>query len=339
MTPNPQLLQRDLARAFAEANVGDVQHATRDMVDEGTQLLARLLAEAARFNPRRHLHSALLLLLRHCIEQADAVDELMREGIFTPAALQVRSIIEAYMQMLYMTARRVEFAPSPLGANHVDPVPMDPSTNLPVTGFALDAVKERRGAAYIVADVRKTRDFTHGLSTTQVTKWMLRATGSDAVPDMITDPAKQAGLAEELARHDATLASAEFCEINTAITAARGSRSYDLPWYAIDGGPTSARALSASVGAISLYDLFYTPASEVMHAQNIRRQLGDARDTGGHGPAPLRSAHTLGSGVVWKLFIAMAQVYRVAIQELRPSDMELWNQWAQRWFAVVAEEE
>jgi len=51
--PLPQLLDRELARAKAREIVGDLLETTEDMANEGTQLLSRLLSEAARVNPRR----------------------------------------------------------------------------------------------------------------------------------------------------------------------------------------------------------------------------------------------------------------------------------------------
>lgn len=337
MGPNPKLLNRDVARANATQLIPEVSEATRELVDEGTQLLARLLAESSRASPPKRLHSALLLLLRHCIEQADAVDELLRAGIFAPEALPVRSIIEAYMQMLYMTGQRAEFAPSPLdpAAGDVDPVPRDPSSGLPLVGSALEAIKERRGAAYIVADIRRMRDFTAGLMTAEAEAWMNRATGSTSLPAKLADPANQTGLAMELKKHEDKLALPENQAIDAAIQTARGRKKFDPAWYAIDNGPRSVRALAGSVGAVALYDLFYSPASEVMHAQNVRGQLGPARAGGGHGPASLRSPSDLGADVIHKLFIATAQAYRLVIATIRPSDMTQWNQWAQRWFTVV----
>jgi hypothetical protein len=337
MGPNRSLLDRDMARAKAEQIMPEVVATTREIVDEGTQLLARLLAEAGRVSPPKRFHSALLMLLRHCIEQADAVDELLRAGIFAPAALQVRSVVEAYIQMLYMTGQRVEFVPSPLdpAAGDVDPVPRDAS-GAPLTGSALEAYKERRGATYIVADIRRMRDHTQGLTATRAQAWATRATGSSTLPAQVANPANQAGLAAELQRHQATLALPENQALDAAITTARGKQKFDPAWYSIDGGPRSVRALAGSVGAVALYDLFYSPASEVMHAQNIRGQLGPTRAGGGHGPAPLRSPSNIGPDVIRKLIIALAQVYRLVIAELRPTDVVQWNQWAQRWFDVVA---
>jgi hypothetical protein len=113
MPPNPELLDRDGARARITMDLTELTDATRTVVDEGTQLLARLLMTAGRDGAPRAVHAALLLLFRHILEHADAVDELFLAGVFTPAGLQVRSIVEADMSLLYLTAQRSAFAASP----------------------------------------------------------------------------------------------------------------------------------------------------------------------------------------------------------------------------------
>jgi hypothetical protein len=333
--PLPQLLDRELARAKAREIVGDLLETTEDMANEGTQLLGRLLSEAARVNPRRRFNSSLLLLLRHVIEHIDAVDELFKAGIFSPTSLHVRSILEARMQMLYMAGQRAEFRPSPLdpAQRNIDPVPRD-ADGAALIGPALEAERERRGAAYIVADIRAQLAQAERYTTANVHDWLERMTGDASGPALVSDPSTQSQLQAEIVKLKNQLAEPENQPLDAAIAAARGRDKFDPPWYEIDGGPGSVRALAASVGLVGDYDMFYSPASVVMHAANVRGQLGTARDTGGHGPAPLRHAH-FGAEVARTLIIHVVQIYRHVISELRPSDMAMWSEWTKRWTVVA----
>lgn len=331
--PLSQLLQRDIARAKAREVLGDVLDTTEDMVNEGTRLLGRLLSEAGRVHPRRRAHTALLLLLRHVIKHADAVDELLKAGILSPAALHVRSILEAHMQMLYLLGRRAEFRASPLSAGDVDPVPRD-TAGQPLTGQALEDVIERRGAAVLVGDLREQLAKTESYLSANLSAWFKKTMGAGGIPAGVAALADDSALGVEVGRLRARLAEAENVAVDAAIQAARGKRKYDPKWYAIDGGPESVRALAASVGLASEYDLFYSPASAIMHASDVRGQLGPERPTGGHGVAPLRHAG-IGADVVRTLIIQVVQVYRLAYQVLRPGDEALWKEWTPRWTAVA----
>lgn len=289
--PNPQLLERDLARANIQLIALDVVDATRDAVNEGTQLLARLVMVTGRSTPPRADHTSLLLLLRHVIEQADAVDELLRAGIFAPTALHVRAILEAHMQMLYMLGERVLHAPPLDPAMHdVDPLPADPGTGKPVSGQPLDELREQRGLAYLVAEYRRQLEVVRLFQAPQ--PWLRRIMGNTgAGQTILSDPAYQTALGTEEVRLTTVLADAVHQPIDQAFTTTRGKRRFDPAWYEINGGPASVRALATSVGLLGAYDLFYSPASAIMHAANVSGQLGTQRAAGGHSVAQLRSPH------------------------------------------------
>lgn len=330
--PNPQLLDRHVARENARQVLGRLTDTTEDMVNEGTQLLARLVSVQAK--APRVLHSSLLMLLRHVIEHVDAADELFRAGILSPASLHVRSILEAHMQMLYMAGQRVEFVPSPLEASDVDPIPRDPSGE-ELIGTALRAAQDRRATAYIVCYFRKQLATSERYVQGTVEAWVERMTGTTAMPQIVLDAPTQAGIQQEIAGMKARLTEPEFQPVSTAFDLARGKRNYDPSWYSIDGGPSSVRALAASVGLAGSYDMFYSPSSEVMHAVHVQGQLGKAKDSGGHPPARLRQPGVLGASVARTLVLQVIQVYRFAIQHIRPADEPLWSQWAERWSPVA----
>lgn len=335
MPPNKQLLQRELAVENARQDIADVQDVVRDMVDEGTQLLARLVQTVGQNGEPRRYHTSLLLLLRHVLEQLDAVDELLRQGITVPAMLNIRAIIEAHAQMLYMSAVREPITPAPVDATVPPPNPIDPATNLPVAGAALEQLRDFRGGAYLVADMRQQLQESERLDANAVGAWLKRLTGKATGPAMISDPANQARLQADIAAQKARLADAENAAIDAAFTTARGKKGkFDPAWYELQGGPGSVYALTKSVGLVGEYELFYSPASALMHGQDIRGQIGAKRAGGGHSLAPLRTGRKL-EEVVSKLVIEVIRIYHHAIQEMRPADKSQWDEWTKRWTAIL----
>jgi hypothetical protein len=331
MPANPQLLDRERARATSAVVLVDILPNLTEIVDEGTNLLARLNQTAGQQGRPRSLHTVLLLLLRHVVEQADAVDELVRAGCYLPARLQARSIVEAQMQMLYMVGRRNPFHASPLPQGVADPQPKD-AVGAPLSGQALDDALDLRAQIYLVAELRRRIAAAQALQLPTAQADSQRRTGSASVPAALADVNTQAGIAGEIAAMQALLGQPENAPADAALTAARTGRfrNFDPPWYALDSGPQSAAALARSVGDVTAYELFYSEASRTMHATDIEGQLVPKRSGGGKVLAPLRESedlHHLLSVYITKV----ATAFEIAITEIRPGDRPQWQQWTQRW--------
>lgn len=334
--PNSQLLNRDVARANAAHDAADILEVAQDIVNEGTQLLARLIMVTGASADPRTFHSSLLLLLRHVVEHADAVDELLRAGIYAPAALHVRAILEAHMQMLYMAAERAVSAP-PLDPtlNDVDPLPADSATGKPIAGDKLEELRNWRGQAYLIAEYRRQLDAAQRYQTMRAQPWLERITGkAGAGPAILSDPNSQSELRLIEARLNGILSTHDTQAIDAAFTAARGKRKFDPTWYELEKGPSSVRALAASVGLLGSYDLFYAPASAIMHAANVSGQLGPVRDNGTRTAAPLRTPH-LALQTVSTFITEVLQVYYLVIRHIRPGDMPQFADWAKQWGDVT----
>jgi hypothetical protein len=335
MPPNPQLLDRDRARATSALVLADVLPNLTEIVDEGTNLLARLNQTAWQGGEPRSLHTVLLLLLRHVVEQADAVDELFRAGCYLPARLQARSVVEAQMQMLYMVGRRNPFHPSPLPQGVADPHPRD-AAGAPLSGQALADALDLRAQVYLVAELRRRIAAAQALELPAAQADAQRRTGSASVSTALADVNTQAGIAGEIAAMQAMLQQPEKAPADAALTAARTGKfaRYDPPWYSLDGGPTSAAGLARSVGDVTAYELFYSEASRTMHATDIEGQLVARRRGGGQVLAPLRESedlHHFLSVYITKVVTA----FEIAITEIRPGDRAQWQQWTQRWVAPL----
>lgn len=334
MEPNRNLLQRELSVEQARQDIGEVHNVVREMVDEGTQLLARLVMVAAQQSQPRRYHTSLLLLLRHVLEHLDAVDELLRQGITVPAMLHVRAIIESHAQMLYMSAERESFSPSPIDATVPAPTPLDPKTGLPVVGVALEQLQDFRGGAYIVADLRRQVRESERLTIGTVEPWLAKMSGKATGPAMLHDADNQKQLQAEIAALKTRLADPENALVNAEFDATKKNAIYDPAWYALQGGPKKVYPLAKSVGLFGEYELFYSPASEVMHGQDVRGQLGGKRPEGGHSVGALRSGLRL-ELVVTKLVIEIVRIYHHVIQAMRPGDKPQWDEWVKRWTLIV----
>jgi hypothetical protein len=302
------------------------------MVDEGSHLLARLNQTAAQGGAPRDLHTGLLLLLRHIVEQADAVDELFRAGCYIPSRLQVRSILEAQMQMLFMAGRRNPFMPSPLQQRDVDPHPRD-SSGVPLSGAALDQALDNRGRAYLVAETRRRIMRAEKLLTPAASAAMARRTGTATLPSVVSDPTTQAGIAKEIASLQAELAEPVNAGLDAKFIQTRGKDQYDPPWYALEKGPRTAAALARSVGSVHAYEVFYSEASATMHATDVQSLIRKGA-SGGTVLSPFREREDLAHLVSTFLF-AMLTAYKIAIDSIRPSDAVLWQGWAKSWSDVL----
>jgi hypothetical protein len=330
----PALLDRDLARKDIEDQAPELLATVREIVDEGTQLFGRLLSEAGRVKPPRPYHTAMLLLFRHVLELLDSADEQFRAGIFTPASLQARAILEAHMQLLYLQGARTAFRPSNLDAGDVDPVPHD-AKGVALLGKAFDDALDQRGLAYIAGEYRRLAAHAESLDAAAIQQWFADNAGGTVIPPKVLDPAIQSGLQAEAAKFRGYLATPEFLPIDAEYTAKRGKRRHDPAWYALFGGAPTVKQLAASVGLTAPYDLFYGDSSEVMHGTNIGGQLGALLPGGGTGAARLRNFE-MAAPVARRVLLDAMEIYRMLILALRPSDIALWNQWTPRWSAVAA---
>jgi hypothetical protein len=330
MPTSSHLLDRDLAAAAARGVV-DV---LRDVVDEGTALLGRVVQTVGGPSERRPAHVGLVLLLRHAVEMADGVDVLVRAGAVQPSLLQVRAILEARMQLLFMLCDRNPAGPNPLGNGDFDPVPRD-TAGAALTGNALEEVQDARGAAYFVAEIRRHLRRLETLDPQAMADRLEDLLGTRTVPTYITDSAAQADADAGATSLRAILAEPRYAPVNAEFDRRRGRRSHDVRWYSLSGGPTSIRGLARSVGMAFQYDAMYASSSTVTHGGDVFAQLGPALPGGGHSVAPLRRSDRL-RDVVSSYIIHMSMLYRRVVEEVRPAELDrLWPEWSRRWLPAA----
>jgi hypothetical protein len=334
MPANTHLLDRDLARRSMATAAGGVVDVLRNIVDEGTALLGRAVQTVGAVAEPRPAYLGLVLLLRHAVEMADGVDELVRAGAVQPSLLQVRAILEARMQLLFLLCDRSPAGPNPLRSEDFDPVPRD-STGAALTGSAFEEVQDARGAAYYVAEVRRQLRRVETLDPQAMADRLEDLVGTRTVPPYITDPAVQAEAAAGAAGLRAVLADRRYAPVNAEFERRRGRRSHDVKWYSLGGGPHSVRGLARSVGMALQYDAMYAGSSAVTHGGDVFAQLGRVGPGGGHSVAPLRQSDRL-RDVVSSYVIHMSMLYRRVVEEVRPAELDrLWSEWSRRWLPAA----
>jgi len=330
MSANTNLLDRDLARQSVADVAGETSAIFRDIVDEGSWLLGRVVQTVGATASPRPAHVAVVLLLRHILSLADSVDELFRAGCVQPAMLPMRAILEARMQLLYILGERNPYTQNPIEKGDVDAVPRDPAGR-PFAGAALEAIQDQRGRAYWVAELRRQRDTAMSLDAAVVAPRLEYLLGSATVPASLADPAVQAEAAASVARWNALLSATENAPVVAEFQRVRGKRKYDPDWYSLWGGPQTVRGLARSVGMAFQYDWFYSRASRTMHGTDVLGQLGTERPTGGRSVAPLREATGL-ANLSTAFVIQMSLVYRSAVIAVRPDEEPRTREWLERWW-------
>jgi hypothetical protein len=328
------ILDRAAATAHVAHELAGTLDALRDIVDEGTNLLGRVNQTLGNTGSARPMHRSLLLLFRHTIEMADAFAELVRIGAVTPAGLQMRAILEAHMQMLYLLGERSTVAANTLTPNDRPAVPVDPTTGAAAVGQSLNDLLDLRGLAYQVREVRRQVHQLQRYQGGELARWYSEVTGKSQPPATAAAPARQADVTTEIGRLRATLTRADLAPVDAEFTRVRRNAKHDLNWYSVFDGPRTVRDLSRTVGLAFQYDMLYAETSRTMHGTDVLGQLRPANAAGTQAIAPLRELGNAKS-LINAFITHMLRIYALVIGELRPSDDIVHASWVQRWIQHI----
>lgn len=329
---NPNVLDRDSARETVASAASETADVLRDIVNEGTWLLGRIVQTTGAAATPRPAHVALTLLLRHTLSLADAIDELFRAACFQPAMLQARAVMEAHMQMLFIAGQRSPHMRNPLGLRDFDPEPRD-GAGVPLAGSALWEEQDRRGSAYWVAEVRRQLQVAKDLESAATEDRFERLLGVRMVPAGIADPEVQAELPAAVASWKAILQEPQNARASAEFDRVRGSKPYDPKWYSL-WGPASVHALARSVGMAFQYESFYARGSRAMHGADPIGQLGPKRASGGRSVSALRMAEGM-DDLVTTTVIQMGLAYRTTAIAIRPEEEPTVMSWIRRWLPAL----
>lgn len=234
--PHPTLLNRDIPPVLAKLHFGDQLSIMRDMVNYGSNLIARAYASS----PKRMADIIICgVLLRQIVTMLDAVDVLISGGCGLPSHLPARAAFEASLYLEWI----------------------------------LQSDSERRATRYLVGNYREERKWVSrgikGSPEEEAMKWV----GIDlhsSRPDL-----HSAALAQ-LAEIDRVLSQPELSPINAEFDAAekrqkRTRRSVE--WYQLDG-LRSVRHMAEKLNRLREYQFMYSKGSEVTHAARYKDHLG-----------------------------------------------------------------
>lgn len=234
--PHPTLLNRDIPPVLAKQHFGDQLSLLRDMVNYGSNLIAR----AYTSSPKRMADIiACGVLLKQVVTMLDAVDVLISAGCGLPSHLPARAAFEASLYLEWI----------------------------------LQSDSERRATRYLVGNYRDERKWVSrgikGSPEEEEMKWV----GIDlhsSRPDLHSDALAQLGEIERV------LAQPELSSINAEFDAAeerqkRGRKPVE--WYHLDG-LRSVRQMAKELGRLREYQFMYSKGSEVTHAARYKDHLG-----------------------------------------------------------------
>jgi hypothetical protein len=229
------LLDRDLSLA----NTSKVRRAAgpvlRAVIDYGLLAFERCSATAEGHDTPL----GVLFPFLHTLEMLDGSEVLLAAAASIPATQTLRPAFESLLSLLWVTSDDTE----------------------------------RRGAAYVVADVHRRIDFSERYDpSTAKGKAFEAAIRSDSVMDSFELPTApqasqdRAEYVQMLRQPHLAAAEAEYERLRTL-----GRRK--IPFYSFWDGPTSIEKLAARLRKSAYYEVLYRPWSGTAHANDLARQL------------------------------------------------------------------
>lgn len=287
--PHKEIYGCDEALAFIKdhPNLSGTIDFLQQLANYGSNLIPRCYVSSER----NILDTVLIAsLLKHAISMLDGVIVLLRQGAVLSANLQVRSLFEAHAYIQWI----------------------------------LKEDSERRAKQYFVWHWRKELDWTRvAIPGTRESERIKPAFKTDFGTNSFENlkQRQDAAKANEKKLLE-LLGSDEFKEVNDEYERLRlnkkGNRNYhDANWYSLFGGPTRFRELCVKLSLEGEYDIFYSHASEVMHATTQKEMVTH------HGNEilfePIRSLEGFGDIARYSASL-LIRTYRLMLQQYRPSE-------------------
>jgi hypothetical protein len=251
--PHRALLDRDVSKAANASALSAASYVLTEIVNYGTQLLARgnqgadeAYARLAQTDshlpnpPVGDFHLPLLLLYLHALELTDAIQVLVAEAVITPAELQTRALFEVVIQLEWL--------------------------------FKADTA--RRAFAYQFFDLKsRIRYYRSFIPSTPEGKQLAAAHKADAWVSGMTlreigDPAAAIqnleGLFVKPGYQDAV---AEYDRMRNA------KKKPPANWFSMYDGPGNIQELSRAVGRAMQYEIVYRHWSASVHGTYVGQRV------------------------------------------------------------------
>lgn len=234
----------------------------------------------------------LAILLPQAVAMLDGVDILLANGSPHAANLQMRALFEASV--------------------HIDWILLN------------DA--ERKAQYYYVHNLRRKR------------VWALRTQPESEESKEFLNMLEKVGIkigdevrasaAQRVQEIDRILSQPTFASISSDIEKFRHGKKFDPAWY-VPLGERSLRSMARTVGKSSLYMIFYSGASEVMHTSSYERhvKIGEGELTF----QPIRSVEGFENVFRPSVIIALATFRRI-LQEYRDGELPAFSRkYSEKW--------
>lgn len=235
-SPHPTLLNRDIPPVLAQQHYGKQLELIRDLVNYGSNLIARA------FNSSQGKMADIIVcgvLLKQIVTMLDGVDVLISAGCGLPSHLPARAAFEASLYLEWI----------------------------------LESDSERRATRYLVGNYREERKWSaraiNGTQEQEAMKWV----GIDITKNR---PGLEDGAKNMLAEIDRILAQPGLATINAEFVAAeekQRSRRKQVEWYHLDG-VTSIRQIADKLNRLREYQFLYSKGSDVTHSARYKDHIG-----------------------------------------------------------------
>ena len=237
--PLESLLYRELSKADAKEVIDVASPLLQELVNYGTNLVARCM-DSARGEENENL--AVPMLYLHIIEMADGVECLVAQSCAEPAWPLIRSQFEALLSINYILEPGADYVQRSLSW--------------------LAAYAHNRISYYELLDPS-----THGGQRYQ------QALVADVVMQRVTSP-PEVEVQAAIANMQALLARPQFQAIEAEFQRRQTKKNRHVPWYALFGGPQNLRMLARHLKQEARYDVLYGPWSAIAHAHDVSRFIG-----------------------------------------------------------------
>lgn len=257
-SPVEGLLHRSQSKAEQRELIDVASPLLKELVDNGTHVLARCIGEASK-NPDEDI--AAYFLYRHIIEAADGVQILLSQAASAPAISVLRSLFEGYLQLLYLLQD--------------------------------DARYSERARAFVVVHIHDRLNFYDSIDPATKAGVKLFSALKSEHPELEAVFKKICPNPGQLA---ANLGKA-FVRVHLQpieVEYQRTRKKNPFPaWYSLFSGPRNLRELADKTSRASDYATLYGQFSRVAHASGLERSIVRSGTPGRSLIRPLRASDEL----------------------------------------------
>lgn len=272
------LLDRETVAALMKRDLKPWCDLIEDLASYGSNLIPRCFVSS-----NRGLKDSVILaiLLRQVVAMLDGIDILMSNGACHVAQLPTRALFEASV--------------------YID--------------WVLPSDSEKKALYYYVHNLRRKR------------LWAKRVQAGSTESENFMNVIKKVGVqfsehvVEQSKTHlheiDKLLSTPKFADVSADFDRFLGKRKHDPAWY-VPLGPRNLRDLAEAVEKLPQYIIFYSTASQVMHASSYEAHIAIGK--GEITFQPIRSVDSFATILSFCVGLALG-TYRRVLKEYRPAEL------------------